>query len=259
MRFNRSLIYYATLGTSLLCFNLETIASTQPSGPFDIPLKAASLENNTDGEVVRHLRTTHKQQHEDFINELNESVSHKSIPLTEEEKSDIRKNRTERMQERRAKAKKVIMEHQPDVGQLERMSNDEIRKVYGNAIKEDPNLEKEDNRWMRNLGRQLTRTTEDYPVMADPGEYYGKKGIVANLSFLVYFCTWNSNVFCFKSSIEKWAQGYRMLGGYIDCDNGKDGGGSHDNKNNGGGNNMKCSRWMMWAAVSFILLHILIL
>jgi hypothetical protein len=171
MRFHRSLIYYASLGTSLLCFNLETIASTQPSGPFDIPLKTSSLDDE-----VRHLRATnHYQKYEDSLKELNESVPHKPIPLTEEEKSEILKNRSQRMKERRAKAKKLIMEHQPDVGELERMSNDEIRRVYGNAIKEDPNLEKEDNKWMRNLGRQLSRTTEDTPVMADPSQYYGKK------------------------------------------------------------------------------------
>lgn len=208
MRFHRSLIYYASLGTSLLCFNLGTIASTQPSGPFDIPLKAASLDN-ADGEVIRHLRATHNQQHGDFLKELNGSVSHKSIPLTEEEKSDIRKNRSERMQERRAKAKKVIMEHQPDVGQLERMSNDEIRRVYGNAIKEDPNLENEDNRWMRNLGRQLSRTTEDTPIMADPGQYYGKylcrifEYRTECVCLVFYFCTWNSKLFCCNHPLDR--------------------------------------------------------
>jgi len=37
-----------------------------------------------------------------------------------------------------------------------------------------------------------------------------------------------------------------MLGGYIDCDNHKDGGGS----GSGDGGDGACSRWMMWAAVS---------
>lgn len=45
---------------------------------------------------------------------------------------------------------------------------------------------------------------------------------------------------------DKWAQAYRMLGGFIDCDHSKDGG-SHDNNN--GNNGGACSRWMMWAAV----------
>lgn len=52
---------------------------------------------------------------------------------------------------------------------------------------------------------------------------------------------------------DKWAQAYRMLGGYIDCDHDKDSSGSHnsgDNNNGGGEAGGACSRWMMWAAVS---------
>lgn len=54
---------------------------------------------------------------------------------------------------------------------------------------------------------------------------------------------------------DMWQQGYRMLGGFIDCDHQKDeGSGDHDNDggNNGGGGSKSgaCSRWMMWASVS---------
>ena len=54
---------------------------------------------------------------------------------------------------------------------------------------------------------------------------------------------------------DKWAQAYRMLGGFIDCDHAKSDN-SHDNGNNNNGNNNNgnngaCSRWMMWAAVRF--------
>ena len=52
---------------------------------------------------------------------------------------------------------------------------------------------------------------------------------------------------------DKWAQAYRMLGGYIDCDHDKDGD-SHDSGDNNNDNysddGSACSRWMMWAAVS---------
>ena len=60
-------------------------------------------------------------------------------------------------------------------------------------------------------------------VLADPTEYY-----------------------------DKWAQAYRMLGGYIDCDHDKSDGShdSGDNNNNGGGEqDSACSRWMLWASV----------
>jgi hypothetical protein len=49
---------------------------------------------------------------------------------------------------------------------------------------------------------------------------------------------------------DMWAQAYRMLGGYIDCDHSQDG----DNQNSGsgdggGGDGSACARWMIWAAV----------
>lgn len=54
---------------------------------------------------------------------------------------------------------------------------------------------------------------------------------------------------------DMWSQAFRMLGGFIDCDNqksegdGEDGGGGSQD-----GGNAKCSRWMMWAAVSKVTL-----
>ena len=56
---------------------------------------------------------------------------------------------------------------------------------------------------------------------------------------------------------DKWAQAYRMLGGYIDCDHDKSNNNnnqhSNDNNNNNQNNNQRtgCSRWMIWASVSF--------
>ncbi len=48
---------------------------------------------------------------------------------------------------------------------------------------------------------------------------------------------------------DMWQQAYRMLGGFIDCDNLKSqGSGSGDN--DGGDDGEACSRWMMWASVS---------
>eukprot|EP00980_Cylindrotheca_fusiformis_P023004 scaffold10027_cov142-Cylindrotheca_fusiformis.AAC.1 len=49
---------------------------------------------------------------------------------------------------------------------------------------------------------------------------------------------------------DMWSQAYRMLGGYIDCDNKKEDDGSNDGGNGDGDNGGACSRWMMWAAVS---------
>jgi hypothetical protein len=69
--------------------------------------------------------------------------------------------------------------------------------------------------------------------------------------FLVSFC----NILILlihDSSSDSWAQGYRMLGAYVDCDARKEEGHSHDNNNNNNGaGEINCSRWMMWAAVSY--------
>ena len=48
---------------------------------------------------------------------------------------------------------------------------------------------------------------------------------------------------------DKWAQAYRMLGGYIDCDHNKDGEGGSGSGDANGGAQGACSRWMIWAAV----------
>jgi hypothetical protein len=55
---------------------------------------------------------------------------------------------------------------------------------------------------------------------------------------------------------DKWAQAYRMLGGFIDCDHDKSNNNDHhsgDNNNQQQQNQQKtaCSRWMVWASVSF--------
>uniref|UniRef100_A0A7S3LIE7 Uncharacterized protein n=1 Tax=Amphora coffeiformis TaxID=265554 RepID=A0A7S3LIE7_9STRA len=54
-----------------------------------------------------------------------------------------------------------------------------------------------------------------------------------------------------SAEYDKWAQAYRMLGGYIDCDHPKEDdhhSGSGDNNNNNNGDSNACSRWMIWAA-----------
>lgn len=54
---------------------------------------------------------------------------------------------------------------------------------------------------------------------------------------------------------DKWAQAYRMLGAFIDCDHPKQSNNNHrsrDGNNQKEGNSNACARWMMWAAVRLI-------
>jgi hypothetical protein len=50
---------------------------------------------------------------------------------------------------------------------------------------------------------------------------------------------------------DKWAQAYRMLGGFIDCDHSKEEERHHsqDQDQNQNKDTVACSRWMMWASV----------
>jgi hypothetical protein len=65
-----------------------------------------------------------------------------------------------------------------------------------------------------------------------------------------YFPTFDNG-----AEVDSWAQAYRSLGGYIDCDHNKNdqyGASGSGDRNLGSGNNNDssygCSRWLMWAA-----------
>jgi len=140
-----------------------------------------------------------------------------AVPKTPQEKAQAKIDKAARIAQRRQNAKDLIHKHQPEPGVLQKMSPVDIQKVYGNAIKQDPELNEENNKWMRDLSSNYRGSNNpDYLVATD--EYY-----------------------------DEWAQGYRMLGGFIDCD--AEGGDSHDSGDgNNGGDGQSCSRWMMWAA-----------
>lgn len=165
----------STLALSLLCLNLQTITSNQTSGIiFDIPLKTPnneSLSSQQQQQQQQHrelhnLRSGVKDEFQ-FSDQHQNQQPQQKIPFTKDELREARKLRKERFNERREKARQLIREHQPDAGQMDRMSQEDIRKVYGNAIKVDPELEHEDNMWLRNLG-----SSQEY--LADIGEEYGE-------------------------------------------------------------------------------------
>jgi TolA-binding protein len=123
--------------------------------------------------------------------------------------------RKQRIQERRARARAWLQSRPISAPQhVEPMSERQLQQLQTHSSQQQQrNLS-----WF-NGGTSLTHSAY---YLADPTEDY-----------------------------DKWAQAYRMLGGYIDCDHDKDGGGgSHDNNNNrNNGNEQSCSRWMLWAAV----------
>lgn len=132
-------------------------ANESPSSIFDIPAKSPE-ELRKVLEDLPQLRANAKR--------------HIPVPLTEESKEEAKLNRERRMKERRERAKRLILEHQPEPGVLDRMSDEEIRRVYGNAIKEDPELKDENNKWLRGLGSNNGNSIPS--SLAPIDEYYGK-------------------------------------------------------------------------------------
>jgi hypothetical protein len=131
------------------------------------------------------------------------------------ERERERKNRRKDRERDRSKAREVYnkLPKSPE-GKLERLSEDEWKDI-------DTKQKKRGLSWFGDSGSGVSAYSNS--ILADPGVFY-----------------------------DKWAQAYRMLGGYIDCDHAKSAN-SHDNGNNNNNNNNNnngaCSRWMVWAAV----------
>lgn len=111
--------------------------------------------------------------------------------------------------------------------QRQRERSERVKEIFSNIKPKDvervseEELESMDSEYIRKLNWGGSKSGGELSYFVDPGEDY-----------------------------DMWSQAYRMLGGFIDCDNDKsdgdgEGGGSHE-----GGEGGRCSRWMMWAAVS---------
>jgi hypothetical protein len=191
---------------------------------FDIPILGANLNNASSLE---------DDDNYNYASSDKTSGASLLFPLTAEEIRRHEHLKSTRIAQRRERAREIIANHRPEPEQLYRMSSEEIRRVYGNAVREDPELEGKNHRWLRGLGNTNYYGSHVPNFMAPVDQYY-----------------------------DPWAQAYRMLGGYIDCDHAKEnnGKGSHDQDRNGNKNkdNNSCSRWMMWAAVSVCTYHILL-
>jgi hypothetical protein len=154
-----------------------------------------------------------------------ESLQHHHDPYLQLErirelKESERIARRERNQQRRAKVKQILQKiPQPRAEHLERISPEEWERMND---KNDEQNRKRNLNWFSG-GTGGNHMAYSSSVLVDPSQYY-----------------------------DKWAQAYRMLGGYIDCDHDKSEG-SHDRNNNNNNNNNQdngaCSRWMIWAAV----------
>lgn len=122
--------------------------------------------------------------------------------------------------DRKAKAREVIKKMpQPRQRDLERINPEEFDRMTRKQKERGLN-------WFGDGSSSGGVGSISAEVLVDPSQYY-----------------------------DKWAQAYRMLGGYIDCDHDKSDGDHHSNDNNNQQQNedqTACSRWMIWASVSFL-------
>mgnify|MGYP005853584773 CR=1 FL=1 len=141
-------------------------------------------------------------------------------PDTEEREEEARRRRA-RARERRAKAKEYLA----TLSETASSSTTSSSKVQRLTKEQVDNVARRTS-WFGNSGSVSYNAALQY--LADPSQDY-----------------------------DKWAQAYRMLGAFIDCDHdwsegSQDQGGDNNNNNNGGDNQDHCARWMMWASVSFL-------
>ena len=149
--------------------------------------------------------------------------------------------------ERKRRAAENMRNFSPEHGTAERLSAEEINRLVNRAKETDPEGKLPQNQWIRRMAWY------DFGGMGDgvPSDYKPYDDGYADPGY-----DW-----------PMWAQAYRMLGGFIDCDwqqgeeepgGGGEGGRKRRMNQNGeerdlsgdGGTEDACGRWMMWAAVS---------
>ena len=99
-----------------------------------------------------------------------------AVPQTPEEMERDRIEKARRMEQRRANAREKIAQMQPDPSNLERLSDEELKRIYGMAEEEDPLQEKDEYVWLRRLwGNKNDVEFQPYQPagMANPGSSYG--------------------------------------------------------------------------------------
>jgi hypothetical protein len=178
-----TIIIQVSIIASLNVF-VNSSSSSTPRSLFDIDL--TNRPNN------HHNNDPHK----------NEPKQNPQMPSTSEEMDEYNIKKFLRMQEQRENAKekmKEMIENPQNFmsDKAELMNEEQIENLRIKVMEEDPNLEKEEHRWLRtrnkysNTNSKNSYSPYDANGLADPSQYYSS-----------------------------WAQAYRMLGAFISCDHG---------------------------------------
>ncbi len=194
------------------------------------------------------------------------------IPQTKEEKDAEKLERQRRMRERRENARQKMREMienpQEYSKSSQRMTEDELVSLRDIIQKDDPNFEKEENRWLKNNNRNNGFYYDYYGQYNNNNQYSNNNGKGKTSGQQEHYKQNHlANPYDYW---DMWAQAYRMLGVYVNCNTNPNysGNGKDDNfyyyKSYGNNNNKNdkedegCRRWVIWASVSYLYQLVLI-
>jgi len=120
-----------------------------------------------------------------------------------------------------------------------RITEEQLINLVDNAYEEDPDLNKAENQWIR---RGNLKESLNDPRRRDLWLWGIIQGGIRDPYEI------DSGEADISADWDKWAQGYRHIGDFVDCSDmfGRGGGGSHDSGS--GDRAHKCNRWAAWCA-----------
>lgn len=153
----------------------------------------------------------------------------------------IKSTRSRRMAEQRERVREKIASGE-FAEKYHRITEEQLTTLVDKAYDEDPNLDKKEHQWIRrgNLREAMNDPRRRRRNLEERRNLWGLFGSSTNRDPY----TPASGMADSGGDYDKWAQGYRHVGDFIDCSGMfYDGGGSGDNGGDGG---VECHRWAAW-------------
>jgi len=158
-------------------------------------------------------------------------------PPDETTLSKIKATRSRRIAEQRERVRAKIASGE-FADKYHKISEEQLTGLVTKAYEEDPELERKEHQWIRR--GNLKNALNDPRRRQNNRELWGSWGVSRDPYAVP------TGMADTSADWEKWAQGYRHVGDFIDCSgmfyNGE---GSHDDGDGDGGN---CERWAAWCA-----------
>jgi len=170
-----------------------------------------------------------------FLRDMKRNV-HRA-PSFDKKQEEAQKRRA-RLQGRRNKSRQTLLARLSETAD-QQAANEDATTTSTTASDSGSGSESNNQKKKGSTVHRLTQ--EEMQSVQRKTSWFGNSGAYAYNAALTYVADPTQDY-------DKWAQAYRMLGAFIDCDHDKSEG-SQDGGGNGGGGNGACSRWMMWAAV----------